>query len=600
MVLFLFLLLSVLAVNAQKTSEEAGDSLSFLEMRKCRSSFTSTPLQEESIAAIQQFVLSSLSTNHALETAIDVHYVQQSPGGRHYSFFQTIGNTKVYNSELKVNTNGNGVITSFFNNSFAPKTLEKSILPFALIVNQLKQEFKDFEVLQHELVWFPVSEELLVKAYRIELRKTVSENIELITNGKEILHLRDINMYLTPPDSTAKGYVFLPDPLTSSGNLYGGSFIDNNDADAQWLTNERKEVSLTVDYSNNLFQLKNAFIQIADFDLPTNAPATAVTPMFNYTRSNLNFEQVNAFYHITEMGKRMQQLGFNCANTLVEADANALNGQDNSFFATNYSPMRLFFGGGGVDDAEDADVCIHEYSHFLSYNASPQSNTGNQRLALDEAFGDYNAASYSRWHNDFYWGWVYNWDGHNSYWAGRVVNSTKKYPTNLSNNIYKDGEIWSSMLMQLWSDIGKDVTDKLLVQTHYSYAQNIQFTDAASLLLKADQQLYNNMHYCIIAQRMYERGVLPNGKTLCPTTIADTEKALPIQLLHTPQGCLLTSTETIWNATIAIYDAAGKLLLSQPFEGHNFIANKSFSAGIYFVKVYNNHSFTTLKWFNNN
>jgi hypothetical protein len=597
-ILILFFALLTTTVVAQKTNVEGQYQESFLYTRKSKSSFVAHRLTTENLDVIQDFLRQYLELTEKKENGITFHYQKNSPSGKHYSFFQTIGGIKVYNSEVKVNTNGNGVVTSIFDNSFSPKILENNEVLFPSLFNLLQKTFEGFELIDQEQIWFPISEETLVKTYRVELRKSASENIEIITNGKEVLHLRDLNTYFLPPDSTAKGFVFLPDPLTTSGNVYGGIYVDNNDADAPWLTNERKQVNLTVDFSNNLFRLKNSFVQIADFDLPTNAPATAASPVFDFTRSNMNFEQVNALYHITETGKRMQQMGFDCANSLVEADANALNGQDNSFFATNYSPMRLYFGIGGVDDAEDADVCVHEYSHFLSYNAAPQSNSGNERLALDEAFGDYNAASYSRWLNDFNWGWVYNWDGHNTFWNGRVVNSTKKYPTNISNNIYRDGEIWSSMLMQLWSDIGKDVMDKLIVQTHYGYAQNIKFTDAANLLLNADQQLFNGVHYCAIAQRMFERGVLPNGKTLCPSAIEETPTTLPIYLVQNHEGCFVTSAETIWNATLEVMDANGKTILTQPFEGKNFVSGNLLAQGIYFVKVHTATQSKTLKWIN--
>lgn len=591
-----FLLLFATAVFAQKTNVDAFASSSFVENRNCKSSFIEIKLPKESEVAIHEFARTFSGIKNLPETDVVLQYTQESLAGKHYSYFQTIGNITVYNSEIKINTNGNGVVLSVFDNSFLPKVLTESTTSIEQAENFLKEKFQSFYLFKNEIVWFPISETELTKAYRFELQNAVSENIEIITNGKEILFKRDLNTYATQADSTAKGFVFMPDPLTSSGNVYGGSFIDNYDNDSPWLTNERKEVSLLVEFSNNVFRLKNSFVQISDFDLPNNVPATAVLPMFNYSRSNLNFEQVNAFYHITEMGKHIKFLGFNCANNLVEVDANALNGQDNSFFATNYSPQRLYFGVGGVDDAEDADVIVHEYSHFLSYNASPQSNTGNERLALDEAFGDYNAASYSRAINDFNWGWVYNWDGHNVFWTGRVVNSNKTYPNNLVNNIYKDGEIWSSMLMQLWSDLGKNIMDKLIVQAHYGYAQNIKFTDAASLLLSADQQLYGGSHYCILAQRMFERGVLPSSKTLCTNAIINTQNTLPVFLLQTTEGCIVTSSETMWNTTIEILDAAGKTIHTQPFEGRTIIDGKHFAPGIYFVKVSNGNSSKILKW----
>ena len=69
-------------------------------------------------------------------------------------------------------------------------------------------------------------------------------------------------------------------------------------------------------------------------------------------------------------------------DTLVVADSHGTMA-DNSYFA---NPSSLYLGTGGVDDAEDADVIVHEYTHFLSWNAN-QSNGSNatlERQAIDE------------------------------------------------------------------------------------------------------------------------------------------------------------------------------------------------------------------------
>ncbi len=78
---------------------------------------------------------------------------------------------------------------------------------------------------------------------------------------------------------------------------------------------------------------------------------------------------------------------------------------------------RLHFGEGGVDDAEDADVVIHELGHGIH-----DWVTGgglSQKQGLSEGVGDYYAVSYSRayagqWEpSDPQYHWVFSWDGHN-------------------------------------------------------------------------------------------------------------------------------------------------------------------------------------------
>ena len=62
--------------------------------------------------------------------------------------------------------------------------------------------------------------------------------------------------------------------------------------------------------------------------------------------------------------------------------------EDNSF----YSPgdRGLHFGDGGVDDAEDADIVLHEYGHSVQDNQVPGWGPGGdtEQGAIGEGFGD--------------------------------------------------------------------------------------------------------------------------------------------------------------------------------------------------------------------
>ena len=126
-------------------------------------------------------------------------------------------------------------------------------------------------------------------------------------------------------------------------------------------------------------------------------------------------------------------------NYQIAVDVYALNGNDNSEFISSTNPPRLNFGQGGVDDAEDADVLIHEYAHAVSHSAAPGSLIGYERLAIDEGFGDYWAAVYSKMLNEYNYKELYNWDGHNEFWEGRSIDHERKYNDGLNGNKYIDG-----------------------------------------------------------------------------------------------------------------------------------------------------------------
>ena len=68
-------------------------------------------------------------------------------------------------------------------------------------------------------------------------------------------------------------------------------------------------------------------------------------------------------------------------------------GADNSF-ATDHPKNELRFGKGGVDDAEDAEVILHEYGHAIHFSQN-FSFASEEAGAISEGFGDYWAVTVS-------------------------------------------------------------------------------------------------------------------------------------------------------------------------------------------------------------
>src|SRR6185295_11756861 len=64
---------------------------------------------------------------------------------------------------------------------------------------------------------------------------------------------------------------------------------------------------------------------------------------------------------------------------------------DNSF----YSPQSqdITYGLGGVDDAEDAEVILHEYGHSIQDDQVPGFGSSAEAGAMGEGFGDYLAGT---------------------------------------------------------------------------------------------------------------------------------------------------------------------------------------------------------------
>lgn len=351
-------------------------------------------------------------------------------------------------------------------------------------------------------------------AYKFSAQSTIEDTYYtyFYDNNLKKIHQYDNRHYYKPREqTTAQGYVFLPDPLTSNQVSYGqnGKYKDNNDQDRDELTNSRVLVNLDVKFDGNIYTLENEFLSMALLNGSTGtAPVNSITPLFNFTRSQSGFEDVNTFYHISESCKYLKKLEFNSlVNSKVYVDAH-YSTEDNSFHQIVNNKSELHFGTGGIDDAEDADVIIHEFAHAISWNASEFNTGAIEASGIDEGWADYWASSYSRSINEYKWQKVFTWDGNTAAFTGRNVASTKHYPEDNDGSKYSRSEIWSSVLMEIFSDLGREVTDRIVVQSLFSYSQGMSMKTAAQLLLLADELLYHNAHISTLTKYFIKRGLI--------------------------------------------------------------------------------------------
>jgi zinc metalloprotease ZmpB len=299
-------------------------------------------------------------------------------------------------------------------------------------------------------------------------------------------------LWVVPPAVNGSGLIFEPDPLSSATVAYAGNYVDNSDATNASLEAEQFTVDLLdITLTGTTYSLVGPYAAIQDFEAPNKGLFTQSSPTFNFNRAQDGFEAVNTYYHIDNM---MRYLNLTLGVTImpyqyaggVRFDPSGLSGADNSHYIG--STGRLAFGEGGVDDAEDADVVVHELGHGIHDWIT--SGGLSQVNGLSEGSGDYWAGSYSRsvgnWvSSDPAYNWMFNWDGHNPFWGGRILNYTAVYPGGLVGAIHTDGQIWATAMMNVWNDIGREKSDKAfwlgLDVTNSSTNQN----DAANAVYQA-------------------------------------------------------------------------------------------------------------------
>jgi hypothetical protein len=375
-------------------------------------------------------------------------------------------------------------------------------------------------------------------------------------NDGRIIHVEDI-----AESYDGAGMIYNPNPISSAQTVYGGNYVDNNDQNNTSLQNQRVQVTLRdITLENGLYKLKGPYCILEDIETPNdNFPELTNQNGFNYTRDQQEFEAVMVYYHIDKASRRVQELGYNETDlkTFI-ADPHGLNGNDNSHFMS--SQNYVAFGEGGVDDAEDADVIWHEYAHAIQENlgAGNMSYSG-ETMSIQEGSSDYWAVSYKRSISSYNWGLVFNWDGHNPFWDGRSADLDWVYPANYVYG-HTGGQIWSSALMDIWGDLGREITDKLFLETHFLWGSSPSMEDAAEAFIQADVQLFSGSHLCSIITHFRAHGLTNRELTVSVANRTITSD-------ETIDACDVSITNTtIENNSKLIINAENNVTINGEFE----------------------------------
>jgi Zn-dependent metalloprotease len=314
-----------------------------------------------------------------------------------------------------------------------------------------------------------------------------------------------------PGTSTGMGQVFLPNPVAFLGDQ---SLTDQKDANYPALQAAYQTVKLTnLDGSG---YLRGDWANVRS---ETGDPAFSSTNTFVYTRDDDRFEQVMAYYWVTEAQKYIQSLGFGSTYDPINMESQDVRinqwGQDNSYSWDKHDVMR--FGKGGVDDAEDAEVILHEYGHAIqdSQMTPPGFGSSVEAGSIGEGFGDYFAVTVS----DVIAptadpACVADWDSV-SYTSGvphclRRVDADLHYPDDLNGRVHHDGQIWSRALWDIRNALGHEIADTIILDAQFSFAPDTSMPTAAQATVDTAEALYGHSIALKVKQAFVDRGILGN------------------------------------------------------------------------------------------
>jgi hypothetical protein len=315
-----------------------------------------------------------------------------------------------------------------------------------------------------------------------------------------------------PGGSTGVGSVFVSNPVQSLGDE---SLTDQKDADAAVPQAAYHDVTLTHLDGSGFLSGDYATVYTS-----TGNPAYSPTNTFRYTRHQDEFEQVMAYYWITEAQAYIHTLGFGESRRPINDQPQRVRinqlGYDNSF-ASDHPVLELRFGKGGVDDAEDAEVILHEYGHAIHFSQN-FSFASEQAGAISEGFADYWAVTVS----DVVakrlgvperepLPCVADWDA-TSYTSDvphclRRVDLNLHYPADLSGEVHHDGQIWSRALWDIRQRLGNTRADTIILQGSFDFP-GTTMPDLANRTVAAAHQLYGNAAAKVVRQAFVDRGIL--------------------------------------------------------------------------------------------
>lgn len=366
---------------------------------------------------------------------------------------------------------------------------------------------------------FPVNKKMLPFAAALEQFK--QEQTERLNTQNALM-------------ADGSGLVFDPDPRTTLNDETLEQSSPGADFDPAYQSVTLRDIT----FDGTEYSLVGPWVQIINFDAPNTSPTVTSDGMWRGKRGEPEFYDVMSYFHIDQNQRYMQSLGFTGATGIqeasIEVDADGAGGADNSYYLPGSN--RLAFGHGGVPDNEDADVILHEYGHAIHFAINPDWGGGDSG-AIGEGFGDYWAGSYSYSTpngQSFNPNWVYTWDGHNSFWAGRVMNRTSyQYDPSIIYTAHMpiDGqadysdELWSTPLFQSLVQLinagqSREEVDQIVLEGQFGLAANIKMPDMAKSIVSAALQLFpNGPHATVFYQNFKSMNILADELSGEPLTV---------------------------------------------------------------------------------
>ena len=425
----------------------------------------------------------------------------ESPIGQHIIFAQQYHGVPVYGAQVAVHFNRSEEIITV-NNSYEPDIVLESVEPqvsraMAISGAQSLVKGSAFSRPDGELVVSNFNDSFVL-AWHIVIA-TDGPTWELFVDaqsGKVLDQPRDINRYVN-----GTGQVFIVNAIVATRD---NTLRDQLDSASAVPISAYTIVTLSGLVGNGFLDGEFASSE------KTKKRAFNAINNFSFDRSADGFSETMGYYYIDYAERYIQSLGFDNINNRQQVFAVNRLKIDNSFYSPQSKEISL--GLGGVDDAEDAEVILHEYGHSIQDDQVPGFGSTLEAGSMGEGFGDYWGASVgAQFSGGFQDLCLAEWDA-TSYSSTnppclRRLDSTKHYPEDVAGEVHDDGEIWAAALWQIRGSLGATKSDRVVLASHFLLAPSASFNQGANALVTAGISLgLSNHQVNIIRTTLRNRG----------------------------------------------------------------------------------------------
>ncbi|MFT5157736.1 MAG: hypothetical protein ACI83I_002298 [Bacteroidia bacterium] len=409
--------------------------------------------------------------------------------------------------------------------------------------------------------------------------------IRYLANG-EIVAREDARRYHHPqPDTMVNIQVFMPNPIETSNSEYGTWLSDNNDQESSNFHTEYFSAKLGLKKAFGKFNLDDSLLFYSDVSAPNLSYFPTQNTSFIFNRSETGFELTNSYFHLKAYSNSLIKAGYRSLLDTLVIDPHAMNGEDQSAFNAHIEPHTIEFGTGGVDDAEDGQVVIHEFVHSLSQNAAPFTYTGSDRKAMEEGFADYLCMAYSRELTGLSSTNIFSWDGHNEFWDGFDLQSNKNYQFDRTGNPNTDREIWSGTLNNIAEIIGFDILKTLLYEQLFHQFDGATMPEMAENMLSLDRAYFDGIQELELRACFERSGILTKQKRAFPPQV-EVILFYP-QYVYSQKAFVQLKFDTVVHYQVEMYNIQGQQIKEEKGYGEQVIfINDVGAKGINMMYVY--------------